>query len=311
MSAIISEPKGLVLELLSTQGGKASFAHFYELIAQLEKTHSLDYVHPLSLTTLPAKLGEFDMVYAILRLGFNDDLDEDGNPPYTQITSSKGWHCWMVGFACLLFPASRHQWDSGNAGNLGDAADISIALLPVAQKQGYGRFVVDKLVKHAFNILGIPRVTASVICPVRPSYSAVTKKQVVYNTKQLCWIFEKLGFKFEGISRGAVASTRAVKSGEHVWHDVYRMSMLQTDYFEKGQTYLLSHTLSFCQKAPTRKAAQGPWESMMQRQEEEKRDVKSWSEKPKVVSVNDACENEDADEDGDDETMSGDDADDD
>ncbi|CAE6484926.1 unnamed protein product [Rhizoctonia solani] len=297
----------LEIELLQTQGGKITYDLFYRLVALLEKTSSLDHISPLPLATLPSNLGEFDVIYVLLCRGFKDELDLDGNRLYPHTTSSDGWNCWIAGFACLVFPASRNRWARGhNDGAPGDTADITIALLPDAQKQGYGRLVVQRLVKHAFNALGIPRVTASIICPVRPSHTAATRKQSIYNTKQLCWIFERLGFKFEGVSRGAVASTELTKGEKPVWHDVYRMSMLQTDYFEKGRTYLLSHTRPFHEEIHTRKVAQSPWESMIQRQEEEKRDMQSWGEKINAASVNDACENEDGDRDSDDETVLGD-----
>ncbi|KAL5639165.1 hypothetical protein ACGC1H_006621 [Rhizoctonia solani] len=300
----------LEFELLQTQGGTITYDLFYRLVAQLEETRSLDHMSPLPLATLPSNLGELDVIYVLLCRDFDDDFNEHGNRLYPHTTSGDEWGRWIVGFACLLFPASRHRWARGdNNSTPGDTADITIALLPEAQKQGYGRLVVQRLVKHAFNTLGIPRVTASVICPIRLSHSAATKKQLIYNTKQLCWIFERLGFKFEGVSQGAVASTGVTKGEKPVWHDVYRMSMLQTDYFEKGRTYLLSHTRSFHEETHTRKAAQSPWESMMQRQEEEKRDVQSWGEdlKTNSVSVNDACENEDGGSDSDDETVLGDD----
>ncbi|CAE6536218.1 unnamed protein product [Rhizoctonia solani] len=210
----------------------------------------------------------------------------------------------LTGFACLLFPASKQQSNGSitpesEKDRQGDTADISIALLPAAQKQGCGRFVVESLIKHAFDTLRIPRVTASTICPVQPCHSATIKKQVLYNAEQLCWIFEKFGFKFEGISRGAAMGIGVTKGEEPVWHDVHRLSMLHTDYFGKGRSYFLSNTLPFHEETPTRKVPQSPWESMMQRQEEERLDVESWDKKAQVEteSVYDACENDDRDSD--------------
>ncbi|KAG8720028.1 hypothetical protein FRC11_003251, partial [Ceratobasidium sp. 423] len=182
-----------------------------------------------------------------------------------------------------------------------DTADISIALLPEAQKQGCGRLAVQRLIEDAFDALRIHRVTASVVCPIRPSHSTTIKKQVLYNTKQLCWIFEKFGFKFEGISRGAVMRTRVAKGEEPVWHDVHRLSMLHTDYFDelKGRSYFLSNTRPSREETPTWTVPQSPWESMMQRQEEERLDIESWDKKAQVEieSVNDACENDNGDSD--------------
>ncbi|KAG8684173.1 hypothetical protein FRC11_012513 [Ceratobasidium sp. 423] len=303
-----TEPKGFKIGLLEGQGGKISYKHFYQLIGQLQKTRSLDHINPLPAP--PATLSEFDLVYIILHRGYKSGLDEDGNVLYTHFTDRSGWCYWLAGFACLRFPTSK-QWSNGNItpelekDKLGDTADISVALLPAAQKQGCGRFVVERLIIHAFDTLRISRVTASVVCSVRPSHSTTTKKQVLYNTKQLCWIFEKFGFKFEGISRGVVVGTGAVKGEEPVWHDVHRLSMLHTDYFDKGMSYFLSNTRPSHEETPMRKIPQSPWESMMRRQEEEKLDVESWDKKTQVeTSVNDACENDDRD--SDEETILGD-----
>ncbi|KAH7334448.1 hypothetical protein B0J17DRAFT_631229 [Rhizoctonia solani] len=307
MSTSTEESDGFEIALLQPHGGEISQEDFYQLIDQLFKAGSLDHVSPL-----PASLGEFDVVYVILRKDYRFDLDEEGNQLYTHTTGAYGSHCWLAGFACLVFPTSSRRRDSATSGasvdTPGDTVDISISLLPVAQKQGHGRFVVQRLIKHAFDTLRIPRVTASIICPVQPSHSAATKKQVLYNTKQLCWIFEKFGFKFEGVSRGAVLSTIFNDGAEPVWHDVHRMSMLQTDYFKEGRSYLLSHTRPFHCETATQTAPESPWESMMQRQEEEKRDMESWDEKAQAASVNDACENDDGDGDDSDGTVLGDDA---
>ncbi|CAE7220779.1 unnamed protein product [Rhizoctonia solani] len=315
MTGCVSKPNGLEIELLTAQGGKIPYDLFYHLVVQLEKSRLLDNISPLSLATLPAKLGAFDVIYVILQRGSKKDTDEDGNRLYAHITCERGWKYWLAGVACLVFPTSGHQrGGDDNTDTPGDTADISIALLPAAQKLGYGRFVIKSLVHHAFNTLHIPRVTASVVCPVQPHYSAATKKQVIYNSKQLCWIFEKSGFKFEGISRGAVKCTKVTRGEPPVWHDVYRMSMLQTDYFARGKTYLFSHTHYFLDETPTRKVPRNPWESMMQRQEEEKRDVQSWREntKARFALASDACESENEDENGDEDsdedTILGDDA---
>ncbi|CAE6502810.1 unnamed protein product [Rhizoctonia solani] len=304
MSTRTQGPKELEIALLQSHGGIIPYEHFYELIDQLQKAGSLDHVSPI-----PSSLGEFDVLYLILRKGYRCNFDEAGNQIYVHITDADENSYWLAGFAYLGFPAYRHRWESATkSGNhtMGDTGDISISLLPAAQKQGYGRFVVQRLIKHAFDTLRIPRVTASVICPVQPSYSAATKKQVVYNTKRLCWVFEKFGFKFEGVSRGVVPSTRLTDNPEPIWHDVHRMSMLQTDYFEGGRSYLLSHTRPFHDEMTTQKVPESPWESMIHRQEEEKSDMKSWDKKTQTESVNDACESEDNDGNDSDGTVLGD-----
>ncbi|KAJ1301550.1 hypothetical protein OPQ81_008798 [Rhizoctonia solani] len=295
MSNCTEESEGFEIGLLEAQGGKISYDDFYELITQLEKTHSLDYVNPLPLAVLPDNLGEFDVIYVILLRGYKSDLNKNGDQAYIHATGENGSSCWLAGFASLLFPASSHRQDGDifpklNVGP-GNAAEISISLLPAAQRRGYGHCIVRRLVMHAFNILRMPRVTASVICPVRPSYSANTKKQILYNAKQLCWLFE-----------------RAAKDEGPVWHDVHRLSMLQTDYFDKGRSYFLSHTLSFNKGMPMQAPPESPWETLIQRQEEEKRDVESWQKKAQNVSVNDACDNDardEDDEDSDEETVLG------
>ncbi|KAG8701482.1 hypothetical protein FRC11_012137, partial [Ceratobasidium sp. 423] len=169
----------------------------------------------------------------------------------------------------------------------GDTTDIRIALEPTAQ-EGYGRYVVQRLTEHAFNTLSIHRVTASVVFPTRPSYSATIKKQVLYNTKQLYWIFEKFGFKFEGINRGVVMSR--VANEEHVWHDIHQMSILHTDYFVGGRSYFLSNMHSFPEETPPHLALPSPWVIMTQRHEEKRQDVESWVVKTQAVSANDTCD---------------------
>ncbi|KAG8730847.1 hypothetical protein FRC11_005650 [Ceratobasidium sp. 423] len=301
MDTRIPKPNGLEIQFLDAQGGRIQKGLFDELITLLEANRSLDYMSPLP--AIPDGLGKFDEMYVILREGFKQTVDENGAMFYSYIPCGGGHAHWLAGFACLLFPPGR-QWGGGDvpeSENIpGDTAEIRIALGPAAQRQGYGRYVAQRLVEHAFSTLGIRRVTASIVCPIRPSHSATIKKQILYNTKQLCWIFEKFGFKFEGISRG-VARSRVAKE-EPVWHDVHRMSMLQTDYFGAGRSYVLSNTHSFHEETPPRLGLQSPWVTMVQRHEEERQDVESWRVEVQAASVNDACDEE---EDNGDETVLG------
>ncbi|CAE6401784.1 unnamed protein product [Rhizoctonia solani] len=298
MSNPSSKPIGLEIDLLETQGGKVPLEYFHKLISQLQKNHSLDH-----LSASPASAGEFDVVYIILSKG---TLYEETETNAYECIIIDGWSCWPAGFAYLLVPPNRRREKaniSGGDNGPSDTADIKIALLPIAQTRGFGRFVIRTLLSHAFDALGIRRVTASILCPIQPSHSVAQKKQVGFNTKQLCWIFEKFGFKFEGISRGALMSMSVVEGEEPVWHDVHRMSMLITDYFQEKRSLSLSAMRSFSREFPLKVVQQSPWEIMIQRQEKEKHDVESWSKRPNDASANDACGNDG--EASDDETVLG------
>ncbi|CAE6470499.1 unnamed protein product [Rhizoctonia solani] len=300
MNTCIPKPSGLEIQFLEAQGGRIKNELFHELTALLEESRALDYMSPLP--AIPDCLGKFDEMYIILREGFKRTVGDNGAILYSYLPFAGGHAHWLAGFACLLFPP-RRQWGASAAlGSevLGDTAEIRIALGSAAQKQGYGRYIIQQLVGHAFNTLGIRRVTASIVCPTRPSHSATVQKQVLYNTKQLCWIFEKFGFKFEGISRGAVMSR--VSEEEPVWHNVHRISMLHTDYLGAGRSYVLSNTYSFHEEIPPRLGLRSPWVTMIERHEEERQDVKSWDVEAQAASAGDAC-----DEDG--ETVLGSDSD--
>ncbi|CAE6529798.1 unnamed protein product [Rhizoctonia solani] len=289
MNDKLALPEGFDLELLESQGGGISPDDFSKLVSQLEQCGSFNYA---GRQALGATLDELDIVYVILRKGF---IYEPANSPiqYTHVLKDYEDY-WLAGFGCLR----AGQAASGGEGT----AEILISLLPRAQRVGCGRFLVQKLVEYAFDTFhgSIHRITAPIICPVRPHYTAAQKKQVVSNTKQLCWMFEKFGFTFEGVTRGAVES---FTDGKSVWHDAYRMSMLHTDYLEEGRSYFLSNTRAF----PNLAAKTSPWESMMQRQDEEKRDLESWAEKPvQPALADDACdEGAQNDDESDDDTVLG------
>ncbi|KAG8701921.1 hypothetical protein FRC11_011810 [Ceratobasidium sp. 423] len=240
-------------------------------------------------------LGELDIVYVVLRKGYIHEADVNGAPKYTYVMKNDTDH-WLAGLGSLRFPRVGHGDEN--------TADIVVSLLPRAQNLGCGRFLVQKLTQHAFDTLRIRRVIARIVCPVQPYYTATRKKQVALNTKQICWTFEKFGFMFEGVTRGAIKSP-AAKGGEPVWHDVHRMSMLVTDYFDGEMSYMLSNTCALQEKRPRSVTETSPWESMMKRQEEEKRDLESWTRKPdEAVLENDVFDDE---EDSDDNTVLGDD----
>ncbi|CAE6471584.1 unnamed protein product [Rhizoctonia solani] len=285
-------PKDFDLELLEAQGGNIAPNHFNELLYQLQKSGSLDYA---TTQALGAPLGELDIVYVVLRKGYIYDVGTDKIPRYTCVMKNEADH-WLAGFGSLRVS------QSGSGG--GSTAEILVSLLPRAHKSGCGRFLVQKLLQYAFDTLrgSIHRVTAPVVCPVQPYHTATQRKQILFKTKQLCWMFEKLGFKFEGVTRGAVESFAGAEGGKPVWHDVHRMSILNTDHLDP-----LSHAYAF-NDAPERVAKADPWQSMLQRQEEEKRDLESWTEKPVgLARADDACDGEDqSDGESDDDTVLGD-----
>ncbi|KAJ1301551.1 hypothetical protein OPQ81_008799 [Rhizoctonia solani] len=292
MNISVAKPDDIELELLESQGGNISPDHFGELLARLKKSRSLDHAgQPI----LGNTLGELDIIYVVLHKGYVYELDENGDPKYTCVMKGVTDY-WLAGFGSLRISQARNSDKN--------TADITISLLPQAQKMVYECFLVQRLVQHAFDALHIHRVTASIVCPIQPYYTAVKKKQVLFNTKQLCSAFEKFGFTFEGVTRGAIKSSTKAENEDHVWHDVHRMSMLNTDYFEGGRWHILSNTRAFQEKNPK---SMNSWERMVQRQEEEKRDLELWVVNPSsknMVMENDIYEEEER---SDDETVLGDD----
>ncbi|CAE6401800.1 unnamed protein product [Rhizoctonia solani] len=284
------------LELLEAQAGNISSDQFDQLLAQLKKSHSLDHIAQPAFGTA---LGELDVVYVVLRQGYLTELDENGSFVYTGVMKGATDY-WLAGFGSLRFP---NAWCGDES-----TADITVSLLPRAQGMGGGRFVVEKLMQHAFGTLRVRRVTASVICPIQPHHSAERNKQILFNTKQLCWIFEKFGFGFEGVTRGAVESPIAAEGGAPVWHDVHRLSILLIDYLSKGTAPIFSSSPAIRQGESEPVSKTSPWESMMQRQQEEKREMESWATEPQAVSGIEEGYDYDEEE-SDDETVQGDDSD--
>ncbi|CEL53825.1 hypothetical protein RSOLAG1IB_06606 [Rhizoctonia solani AG-1 IB] len=284
------------IELLEAQGGNISSERFDQFVAQLKKNHLLDHIGQPG---PESALGELDVVYILLQKGYITEIDMDGKFIYTNVMKEETDY-WLAGFGCLRFP-SAYRGDK-------NTADVTISLLPRAQKRGGGSLLLKKLLQHAFDTLRIHRVTASITCPIQPSHSAEEKKQILFNTKQLCWIFERFGFKFEGVTRGTVQSPAvAAEGGVPVWHDVHRLSMLLIDYLGEGATPILSNspiTIKGIRKPAIEKS---PWESMLQRHEEENNEMKSWTAEPRVMlSAEDGYNDED---DSDDETVQGGDSD--
>ncbi|CAE6477486.1 unnamed protein product [Rhizoctonia solani] len=292
MNAGIATPNDFELELLEAQGGNISPDHFSQLLAQLTESCSLDHV---SRSLLETTLGELDMVYVVLRKGYIYEFDENYVRKYTSV-SKNDTDYWLAGLGSLRFPQAGYSDKN--------TADIVVSLLPRAQKLGCGRFLVQKLIQYAFDTLRIRRVTAQVVCPVQSYYTAARKKEVVLNTKQLCWMFEKFGFMFEGVTRGAIKSPTA-KGEEPVWYDVHRMSMLDADYFEEGISYMFSNTCAFPGRQPRSITKRSPWESMIQRHEEERRDLESWTREPGEAAL--ASDDFDDEGESDDNTVLGDD----
>ncbi|KAH7334447.1 hypothetical protein B0J17DRAFT_631228 [Rhizoctonia solani] len=291
MKTGILDPDDFDIELLEAQGGNIPPDHFDELLSQLQKNRSLDHA---SQEILGTTLGELDIVYVLLCKGYLCEVDENDVPKYTGVMKGEVDY-WLAGMGCL-------RVGHGDEG----IADLVVSLLPRAQNMGRGRFLVEKLAQYAFDTIRLRRITASVVCPVQPHYTVAQKKKIIFNTKQLCWMFEKFGFKFEGITRGGVRSSTATQGGETVWHDVHRMSMLDTDYFEERRSYKSSNTHT--SREEDFKSATNPWESMIRRHEEEKCDLQSWAESSNsTAAIYDAYEYEEQDyeEQSDDETVLG------
>ncbi|KAF8756201.1 hypothetical protein RHS01_04782 [Rhizoctonia solani] len=265
-------------ELLEEQGGNISSENFNQLLSQLKKRHSLDHIDQ---STLGTALGELDIVYVVLRRGYLTQVDDEGKPLYTLVMNNNDVDYWLAGFGSLRFPNAAR----GDA----SAAEITVSLLSRAQRIGGGRLLVQKLLQHAFDTLRIRRVTASIVCPIQPHHSAEQKRRILFDTKELCWVFEKFGFKFEGVSRGAVESSVAAEDGKPVWHDEQHPSF-----------QLVSHSKEDSEQTLTK----SPWETMIRRHEEEKSEMQSWTTESRlVVTVQEGCEEEE--EDSDNETVQG------
>lgn len=102
----------------------------------------------------------------------------------------------MVGLCCLYFPDPLNK----------TTTEIAVSLLPAARGKGIGKVAPRKLLEHVLDVLGVHRVLASIICPVRPDQSSAEKKRVVFEAKRLCCVFERCRLTFEGISRRAMKS---------------------------------------------------------------------------------------------------------
>lgn len=140
------------------------------------------------------------------------------------------------------------------------------------------------ITKFAFDILRVRRIVAPIMCPILPDYTPAEKKRVIFETKRLCWIFERYGFKFEGVSRGEVNDLRETS----VWHDIHRMSMLVAEFLAGQMENLFSHL-------PSTKAAESssPWESMTRRHDEEQKQMELWNENPTPTVKGDDCYDDD------------------
>ncbi|KAF8711863.1 hypothetical protein RHS03_01465, partial [Rhizoctonia solani] len=280
-------------ELLEEQGGNISSENFNQLLSQLKKRHSLDHIDQ---STLGTALGELDIVYVVLRRGYLTQVDDEGKPLYTLVMNNNDVDYWLAEFGSLRFPnAARGDVST---------AEITVSLLSRARRIGGGRLLVQKLLQHAFDTLRIRRVTASIVCPIQPHHSAEQKRRILFDTKELCWVFEKLGFKFEGVSRGAVESPVAAEDGKPVWHDVHRLSVLLIDNFEQGTAPSLSSSPAISKEGPEQMLTKSPWETMIRRHEEEKSEMQSWTTESRlVVTVQEGYEEEE--EDSDNETVQG------
>jgi RimJ/RimL family protein N-acetyltransferase len=255
------------LELRVPDGGNIEDMDLYRTARLLDRLYSLDHTShtPDTLTAQHA------LTYVILHRGIPLFANNPHDRPVRFYKDDEDY--WIAGICALYFP------------NLDDksTAEIVIALLPEARQKGCGRLAVQKVVEYAFDALRIRRLTAPIVCPVRPDHSAGEKKRAMFETKRLCWVFERYGFQFEGVSRGAVKDPRTPASALPVWYDVHRMSMLDTDYFSNQVSAQCTREPSLGALKQNQLIGSSPWESMARRHEEEKWRLAMWADTPVPV----------------------------
>ncbi|KAF8605725.1 hypothetical protein BDV93DRAFT_521536 [Ceratobasidium sp. AG-I] len=161
---------------------------------------------------------------------------------------------YMAGLCFLFFPSPADR----------TVAQIGVALLPESRGKGFGRAAVHKLLRYAFEALKVHRVVAHITCPSSSKETSSERKQAIFQTRQLCWTFEKFGFQFEGISRGSMSHPK-----DDVWQDEYRLSILDIDWFTMQPDSGLA--------LPTRAVS---YEGMVQRHEAEVEEMQQWLDVP-------------------------------
>ncbi|KAG8708815.1 hypothetical protein FRC12_015531 [Ceratobasidium sp. 428] len=173
----------------------------------------------------------------------------------------------MIGFCFLHF---EHPTDR-------NTAQIGVALLPECQNKGYGRAAVHKLLAYAFDAHHVHRVFAEVVNVTAPTRPAKVRKEALFEAKRICHVFQKYGFHFEGVSRGAAMME---VEGAKVWGDMHRLSILDTDWFSMKMGSLS------VEGSPSRfMVPSTPWEEMDQRHGAERKELLGWCEKPRLSNV--------------------------
>lgn len=162
----------------------------------------------------------------------------------------------MVGLCFLFYPSLADR----------SIAQIGVALLPESRGRGFGRGAVHKLLRYAFEALDVHRVVAHIACPTSSKETPSERKKAISRTRQLCWRFEKYGFQFEGINRGSMRHPK-----DDIWQDVYRLSLLDTDWFAMQPSSGL--TLS-------KRVASTPFEGMLERHGAEREEMLGWLDAP-------------------------------
>lgn len=270
-------------ELRERDGGALDDIDYRVFARELAYLGVLDH----AILTPEGIINEAELSYTILHRGGVPSSSHDDRGSRRFFAFDKfGTEHWTAGLCCLHFPNPDDR----------STAQIVIALLPEAREKGIGRAALHKLAECAFDVHRVHRVVASIVCPVRPEHSAAKKKQVVLETKRLCWVFEQYGFQFEGVGRGEVQGPPERETGASVWYDVYRMSLLETDHLATRVSGLFTGgTLS-------RGAANAtPWDSMLRRHEEEERQMRMLVESPRTSTDDDETTlRDDYDDDGDD-----------
>ncbi|KAG9100164.1 hypothetical protein FRC07_010440, partial [Ceratobasidium sp. 392] len=140
--------------------------------------------------------------------------------------------------------------------------DVGVALRPDARGRGYGRAALTKVMRYAFETLRMHRVVANVF---GPSFGlpAAQARASAKESGTVRWVFEKLGFTYEGVNRRAGFSAT-----DGAWRDVHVLAMLDTDW------------LLLQRRVMGRASVLTPWDTLMERHEKEREEMSEWMEDP-------------------------------
>jgi GNAT superfamily N-acetyltransferase len=242
--------------LLMGHGGWINWSQLSDLQLALRDTGSFSH---LSFNHNSILNQESTLCYIILK----HNVPEDHTAHRRLDVWDLGSRHRMVGLCFLFFPYPADK----------STAQIGVALIPEARRNGYGRAAIHKLLAYAFDALKVHRVVAQILCPTSPDKPPSARKQIIFDTKKLRYVFERFGFQAEGVTRAAVLAGSS-------WQDVHRLSILDTDWMSMHMGSSFAHDPSSgAQSVST------PWEEMERRHEAERAELRGWREQPTSSNI--------------------------